>query len=88
MAEAVSAPAVAPQLMRAPAPPKCDMTAVDDKGRPRPDFATEEVEASRDCWRKAQEATAKRLTSLQAAVRVREKAVAKVVADTAGPGGL
>jgi hypothetical protein len=70
--EAVTLPRIAPELMRAARDPKCDPPR-------RPEYAAQEIDASRVCWKNAHGAAAARLAGLQRAVRVREAAAAAAV---------
>ena len=71
--EPLALPKVASALMVAPGLPRCELPA-------RPDYDPREVLAYARCWESAYHAAAGRLTGLQSAVAVREKAIAKAVA--------
>lgn len=71
--EPLALPKVASALMVAPGLPRCALPA-------RPDYDPREVLAYAHCWQSAYHAAAGRLTGLQSAVAVREKAIAKAVA--------
>lgn len=68
----VALPPVAPELMRAPGMPRCALGTGD--------VYPAEIVAYAKCWQAAYHAAAGRLTGLQSAVAVREKATAKAVA--------
>lgn len=71
--EPLALPKVASALMVAPGLPRCALPA-------RPDYDPREVLAYAHCWQSAYHAAAGRLTGLQSAVAVRERAITKAVA--------
>lgn len=72
----VAAPAVSPELMRAPRPPRCDPP-------PAATYPAEQVGDALECWRNAHTAVSRRLSGLQKAIAVREDAVSKAVTASA-----
>lgn len=75
MAQYAVLPEVPPQLKRKIPTPRCDLA----KGRA--DYATEEVDASRTCWRAGFLNAQRRVNALVAAVEAREKAARELSAQ-------
>lgn len=71
--QAVTLPRVAPDLLTAPKPPRCDVAPGPDEA-----IASEALGASNRCWKAAHASADRRLAGLQAAVRVREAKAAEL----------
>jgi len=70
----ISLPAVSPELMASLRPAKCALPTTGET------ISADQIRASQSCWQAAYGAAGARLSGLQAAVRVREKAMADAVA--------
>lgn len=70
----ISLPAVSPELMAPMRPAKCTLPTTGET------ISADQISASQSCWQAAYGAAGARLSGLQAAVRVRERAAAEAVA--------